>query len=307
MKDNHYEEIRRTRVGGFGGSDAAMFYKIGTNGIGSLSASDLKRIDVAKGLRNPNDDFQTEAMKEGHRFEDVFEKIAIRYMNGTVLEREKRLDAPKGLETAAFKLFAHADYCTPDNETVYELKNTKHVGKAATKYEAQLQWYYLLGASEVFLVTHDATLPLDEHGTGVQIVKIERNLTVINAIVAGIGILASNWDNIPSSVSAEVTTRELLPFDEQQVMAAIDGLKRIAEIETSIEDARAAILEFMEANGILKITGEDGSTITYVGPTERKTFDKAAFKRAHPEIDLGEFDKTSRVKSSIRFSLNTLK
>ena len=46
----HIEEIETTRIGGFGGSDAAMFYKIGLKGLSALTNSDKKRIRVAKGL-----------------------------------------------------------------------------------------------------------------------------------------------------------------------------------------------------------------------------------------------------------------
>ena len=43
-------EIEVTRKGGFGGSDAKMFYKIGLKGLSALNNSDKKRIELQKDL-----------------------------------------------------------------------------------------------------------------------------------------------------------------------------------------------------------------------------------------------------------------
>ena len=45
----HKTEIITSRKGGFGGSDAKMFLKVGKNGIESLSETDKMRIAVALG------------------------------------------------------------------------------------------------------------------------------------------------------------------------------------------------------------------------------------------------------------------
>jgi len=42
-------EIVETRKGGFGGSDAKMFYKVGLKGLSALSDTDKRRIAVALG------------------------------------------------------------------------------------------------------------------------------------------------------------------------------------------------------------------------------------------------------------------
>ena len=47
----HQKEIEQSRIGGFGGSDAKMFYKVGLKGMSALSATDMKRIAAAKGLQ----------------------------------------------------------------------------------------------------------------------------------------------------------------------------------------------------------------------------------------------------------------
>ena len=48
---NHQQEIENTRVGGFGGSDAALFLRIAKKGgVEDLSNTDLYRIAVAMGI-----------------------------------------------------------------------------------------------------------------------------------------------------------------------------------------------------------------------------------------------------------------
>ena len=48
----HQQEIQSTRVGGFGGSDAAMFLRIAKKGgVEGLSNTDLYRIAVAMGIK----------------------------------------------------------------------------------------------------------------------------------------------------------------------------------------------------------------------------------------------------------------
>ena len=46
----HKNEIEVTRVGGFGGSDASLFYRVGLRGLSALNNTDKKRIRVAKGM-----------------------------------------------------------------------------------------------------------------------------------------------------------------------------------------------------------------------------------------------------------------
>ena len=71
----HKQEIEATRVGGFGGSDAKMIYKIGLKGLSALNNTDKKRIRVAKGLDEYKPVTMNEAMQRGHDFEDWYEKL----------------------------------------------------------------------------------------------------------------------------------------------------------------------------------------------------------------------------------------
>ena len=87
MTTTHKQNIESTRVGGFGGSDAAMFYRIGLKGLSALTNSDKKRIRVAKGMDEYKSIPVNEAMRRGHDFEDWYaENVAM-----VSLEREKKL------------------------------------------------------------------------------------------------------------------------------------------------------------------------------------------------------------------------
>jgi regulator of replication initiation timing len=93
--------------------------------------------------------------------------------------------------------------------------------------------------------------------------------------------------------------QEVLPDKLQEVT---DLMIQMKKAEAQITKIKEALLKAMEDNGIKKFENEK-LTFTYVAPTIRKTFDKKAFEKAHPEIDLGQFDKVSNVKASVRIAV----
>lgn len=152
----HNNEIQTSRVGGFGGSDAYMFLKVGRDGIGALSSTDRKRIDVAMGKTEPSHFGGNVATESGHRFEEYIGVLysattAANTENNNNIVREQRLE--KQL-TDKFKTFAHADFYIPSVGRVLECKFVEQsvTDKVASKYIAQLTWYYLMGAKEVYLI-----------------------------------------------------------------------------------------------------------------------------------------------------------
>lgn len=78
-------------------------------------------------------------------------------------------------------------------------------------------------------------------------------------------------------------------------------LKRIAELEKSIEPIREQIKAEMEKRGILNLKLGNVS-ISYVAPTKRETFDTKRFKAENVDL-YKQYTKTSEVKSSIRIKL----
>ena len=83
---------------------------------------------------------------------------------------------------------------------------------------------------------------------------------------------------------------------------------RIAEFERSIksikeqeESLRQAILEAMEASGVIKLETDD-LTINYIEETYKETFNSKGFRKDHPEM-YDDYVKMSPVKSSVRIKV----
>ena len=161
-QQQHQLEIENTRVGGFGGSDAALFLRIAKKGgVEGLSNTDLYRIAVAMGIKPYVPVSPTEAMQNGHIFEDSYAHILEE--SGNTFEREVKLVAE--CQPTNFHIFAHADfvimgkiYDKPNqkfqivNECKFIADEEKCIEEVAETYKAQLQWYYILGVEYVDLV-----------------------------------------------------------------------------------------------------------------------------------------------------------
>lgn len=98
--------------------------------------------------------------------------------------------------------------------------------------------------------------------------------------------------------------------DLQVIQSAVpDVLKSITDIvvqKKKLEEQeklmKKKLLQAMEQHGV-KSFENTKVKFMYVAPTTRKTFDKKAFEKVHPEIDLGQFDKVSNVKASVRIAV----
>ena len=286
----HQAEIINSRIGGFGGSDARLFYKVGLKGLASLSATDKKRIAVAMGKAQPVTITPNEAMKRGHRFEDFMATTKTNFI------REHKMSADLAQH---FKTFAHADFFDKKTGTVLECKCTKDGSIAAQEdYAAQLQWYYLLGAKKVVLVHHPQHEPFMVNA--VDHVDIDRDERFIDALREGIRLVDDYvGEGYEYDQQLEWTIGDLLVHEQADVITLGSLMKRIKEAEAKVDEFRSRILEMMRENGIQKLTAND-CTITYIAPAERRTFDKAALAKAHPELDLSQFVKVSQVKDSIK-------
>lgn len=292
--NTHTHEIYRSRVGGFGSSDADMFYKIATKGIDSLSQTDRRRIAVAKGIIPYTPIPQTPAMKAGHDFEDWLFTGNYKCMEREVLLLNKIVEH--------FDTFSHVDFYDIGTGYVTEAKySQKSISDVKSKYYAQFQWHYLMGAKIVSLIHGQGHIePLMP--TAIHEVYIERDDAFIEILKEGIYILDRNWDNLDLTLRDEITPADLLPYDKEGVELMTAHLAEIKRLKAEIADYEQRLLLLFEDNGI-KSLKSDNYTISYVGPSVRRTFDKEALKNAHPEIDLSQFEKESKVKSSLKITL----
>lgn len=288
------EEIMASRRQGFGGSDAEMFYRIGKHGLSALTKSDIERIEVVKGLREYADIPQTPAMAAGHVFEEWFYNNS-GYFECEDYQREGVLSIPAADE---FRIFAHADIYSAERGHVVECKYSKKGTEEVLRtYYAQLQWYHMLGADTVYLA----------HGWGsvelfsvedVNTVDVKRDNEYIEVLRQGIRTLSDGWNMIAGSVICEA---DLLEFERADVVKFNSLLRQIKRMEEEAAAIRDRLLRMFEQYGI-KSLDNDKYTITYVPEGEKRTFDKSHFKKAHPEIELSEFDKVSKVKANIRIT-----
>ena len=296
MRNN--EELKRSHANGFGGSDAKMFAKIGANGIESLSTTDTKRILVALGKMEADDFGGNVYTEAGHLFEDYCAESTPL----SKCEREKYIECKDAAKH--FKVFAHADFYDNATGEVFECKFSQdETEKVYDDYLTQLQWYYMLGADNVTLVHgFGKVLPFDVEG--IVTVDVDRDDDFIACLRDGIAELDKAVEDgaFDDYDTTEVTVSEM----DEETAAACRALgvviARMKEAEKLADEHKATLLAWMEAHGVLNIKG-DGFTVSYVSPTQRKTFDTKKAQADFPALKDDKYFKTSAVKSSVKITL----
>lgn len=302
----HAQEIKETRVGGLGGSDAALVLRVATKGLAGLTATDLKRLCVMCGTY-VQDDFGGNAYTNaGHAFEDYAEKnLPWGIADNTPKNYQRELVMSQKL-ALNFKTFAHADFAViKGNDThVIECKFVQlNTQKVITKYFAQLQWYYMMGAKSVQLC----------HGTGnvepfevleCSLVEIERDEETINLLLQGVKIiddaLTSGWRPEPQEKEVLSNTPEVI----QQAFAELEEVNAIAaSLKKRKEEASKTIKQYLEDFGFTGILAEGTKhQVIYTKGSVSKTFDSEAFLKDHPEYnEHQEYWKTTNRASSVSF------
>ena len=288
----HKQEIEATRVGGFGGSDAKMIYKIGLKGLSSLNNTDKKRIRVAKGLDEYKPIIMNDAMQRGHDFEDWYEKQPFAPLDA---EREVVISS---MLAKNFKTFAHCDYF--ENGEVWELKCLSNPENAYNDYFEQLQWYHRLRATKVWLVVCDSS---KEFSDGVLFpVEIKRDNNVIDILSNGIKLLDENWDELDLEIGEEWNETDLMPFEKQDIVAFTSYLQRIQELEKLAEESKEKVFQFMKDNNI-KSLKSDSYTVTFIPESTTTSLDKKKLFTEHPEINETDYLKISPRKAYITVKL----
>lgn len=297
----HAEEIKQTRIGGLGGSDAAMVLRIGQRGLSALTATDTKRLCVMVGKSEPDNFGGNEYTKAGHDFEEFAEDKLPFGQYG--YERERFITQPLA---KSFKTFAHADFAFGEKRTdIVECKYVqKPTDKVRAEYYAQLQWYYMLGASTVALYHGQGAVPFEPDQVEACATVIERDEDTIAALLAGIrtldDALANGWEPImPDKV--EVTD---CPSVVQYAFKRLEELKaQEADLKAAKDEATATVREYIENFGLTGIvSGESKRQVIYTRASVSRNFDSAKFLKDHPEYnEKPDYWKTSNRAASITF------
>lgn len=301
----HAEEIKTSRVGGLGGSDAAMVLKIGRNGLQSLCNTDVKRLRVMLGLDEPCNFGGNAATEAGHAFEDyIAERLSLIYPLGYT--REAKMI---GEDFGVFKTFAHADFLTASRKVI-ECKFVQNTTQEVLgKYYAQLQWYYYLGADCVTLC----------HGVGgvepfevvdYTFLDVPRDDSAVEAIRNGLRLILEYCQNeqagiAPVEVDMQAKQRNL-------VRKYFTRKRKVDAMTAEMEQIKAELQAEMEAGNIAKVSGaldsQNMAVVTFRKGSTRRTLDTTKALARYPELnEQGDLWKTTTAKSSLTIQIKETK
>ena len=302
----HQQEIENTRVGGFGGSDAAMFLRIAKKGgVEELSNTDLYRIAVAMGIKPYVPVSPTEAMNNGHIFEDSYARM----LKDSIWAVDREVKLVAECQPANFRIFAHADFVINGKSAVkkflivHECKfiqdEEKTVDVVAETYKAQLQWYYMLGVVEYVDLIRGYG---DPEYPSTQSLIIDKDEEIINQLKLGIRLLdeaiSDGWVPEIEEEFASAMSEKM-----QNIIHDYEKLKfQKSAIEEKLEELQKQIVEYMTISNVAKINGILG-TISRTADSVVESFDSDKFKKENVKL-YNKYIKKSTRKGSLRYTIN---
>lgn len=275
-KENHSEEIRATRVGGFGGSDAAMVLEIAERiSTGrQLTTTQKHRLLQLKGLET-RPEFDSPEIQAGRAFEDVVAKE----LEKAGWDRETFMQPLPNTTMAVrknFRVFAHADFYNPKTNTVTECKWSRkysHDG-LEKQYAAQLQWYYMLGVDAVCLCSDTAD--------GRKTTDVARDDKMVELLKMSLEAIDEAFQNIDLTIR-EKSCDELPPM-VARLIAEIEAItKTMAQEEETLKERKAELLRYMEGNDLTKVWS-DTASVSYTAPSSSIGFDAKKFEKDHADL-----------------------
>ena len=293
---NHDEEIRATRVGGFGGSDAAMVLAMAERIREGqpLTTAQKHRILQLKGLET-RPDFDSPEIQAGRTFEDEVAK----QLESLGWDRETYMQPNPNSSAAVrkhFKVFAHADFWNPVTNTVTECKWSRkfsHDG-LEKQYAAQLQWYYLLGADAVCLTSDTAD--------GRKTTDVARDGKMVDALAEALWTIDMAFGTLDLTIN-EKGCDELPP----EIAALIDDIearsRTIVQVEERLKESKADLLAYMEREGLNKVWTSTAS-MTYTAPSSSIGFDAKKFEKDNPDLFAAYRTKITKKSGYLTVKIN---
>ena len=279
MKEiNHNEEIRATRVGGFGGSDAAMVLSIAKaiEAGEKLTTTQKHRLNQLKGIEQVPQ-FSNADTEAGHRFE---EEVAATLKDEW--KREAIVYDRQGDIYENFKVFAHADFLHCKFDDVKECKWTRtlNLDGLRERYQPQLQWSYMLGAESVSLAYCIVNAESGEEERGC--VDVPRDDEMIDNLRAALRLIDCRFGELDTEIT-EFDDIDIPDNIRQEILIMRELSQKIKGLEEARDQHRASVMEWMESKKATKAAGWWGS-VTYTAASERKDFDKKSFGKDHPDL-----------------------
>ena len=303
--NKHQMEIENTRVGGFGGSDAALFLRIAKKGgVDGLSNTDLYRIAVAMGIKPYVPVPVTEAMQNGHIFEESYARML--KDSGSNYEREVKI-MPHKLQMQNFAIFAHADFVINGKTAVkkfvivHECKfiqdEEKSADDVAETYKAQLQWYYMLGVDYVDLIRGYGN-PEFPH---TQDLVIDKDEDIIDSLKLGIRLL----DEAISDGWVPEIEEEFVDGMSDKMQGIISEYEKLIDKKTTldkkIDELKAQIAEYMTLGNVARINTPLG-VFRRTSDTIVKSFDAKRFEKENAEL-YKQYIKENTRKGFVTYTL----
>lgn len=290
----HSAEIMQTRVGGLGGSDAALVIRAAQD---RLTQTDRRRLAVMLGIEKPTDFGGNVYTRAGHLFEDY---LANGYADNLApfseMQREKLMRAD--LTGGKFGTFAHADFVDEFN-AVYECKYTQATTQeTAGKYAAQLQWYYLLGAPSVWLTHGYGNVdPFDPENACLLYIAPDPDLQAL--LLRGLAVLMDLVDNFTYTPAERVAFSDAGEWLQDALTRYEQADAEAKAAQAKADAIRAEIHARMLADGLQQISREEVEgvcsrlSVSTTAASVTRTFDKKALFKDHPELDCDKYYKTS--------------
>lgn len=275
-KENHNEEIRATRVGGFGGSDAATVLEIAEriSAGQQLTTAQKHRLLQLKGLET-RPDFDSPEIQAGRAFED---EVA-RQLVPAGWDRETFLSPnPNSIQAVLryFKVFAHADFWRQSTNTVTECKWSRkftHDG-LRKKYAPQLQWYYMLGADAVCLCSNTAD--------GIKTTDVAKDVKMVADIVEALRLIDEVFPRLDLTIT-EKSCDELPPTVAALLKDIETMTKLMAQDEEMLKAKKVELMSYMDRYNLNKVWSGTAS-VSYTAPTSSLGFDAKKFEKDHADL-----------------------
>ena len=293
---NHNEEIRATRVGGFGGSDAAMVLAMAEHIREGqpLTTAQKHRLLQLKGLET-RPDFDSPEIQAGRAFEDAVAKE----LEAAGWDRETYMQPNPNSTTAVrqhFKVFAHADFWNPRTNTVTECKWSRkfnHDG-LEEQYQAQLQWYYMLGADAVCLCSDTAD--------GRKTTDVMRDDMMVEMLKVSLEIIDEAFPALDLTIN-EKGVGELPPTVAALIKDIETMTKLMARDEETLKAKKADLLAYMDGNSLNKVW-TDTASVTYTAPSSSVGFDAKKYEKDHPDMFAAYRTKITKKSGYLTVKIN---
>jgi hypothetical protein len=322
MEEKDYkQEIRDTRIGCLGSSDARLLQQIAL--LGYVPKTAHERMAVLNGLISPTDIPRTPAVEYG----DIIEMEIYRHLTqeaGEGTYQSNPLWESKKYSRSRVRLISHPDIVRFDNDTrtlyIYEVKTTRHsVADTRDTYRPQIFIHSLLGNEittpmkgrwrvRTFLVHYstaglnlsDGIYPeFDPSRITIREVKFKRTSPLFN-VAKAMDVTDRFLMDFTEYLPGEEVDADMLPTPVRTEFDHIASvLAEIKQREDEVATFKKKLFNFLSEKGIKSIRS-DAFTISRVDDTTTTTFDTKKFledyANEHPRLAAAlhkRYDKTT--------------